>query len=282
MHRNKQNNNPGDFTFLDDTCHISSINHINKKNIDLKIVDDKKQEILMDTQYEEITEYELEQILLCLIQIIRNLSYSLSNEALIIKCPKLMNMLYLLFIYSNVNEMIQNLLDILINLAKNIFLNKSPYSSFILYKLYLCLISNNVILSEQSLECFRLLTLPNGNDSYFDSMSTEFLQEIVNLLMNPKSEIRDSALEILYCISDQSVQTKTRLAKIDNCISRLVGLICNVSHDNRISKFAACILGKLSEIPNILNMIMPYEKELVIAACADESISKVLLGIISN
>ena len=150
----------------------------------------------------------------------------------------------------------------------------------LLYKLFKCLVSPYRELSEQSLECFRKLTLPNGNDVYFELMPNEFMNEIVNLLISPKNNTRDSALEILYCLSDQSLSTKTRLSKIENCIPRLVALIC--SYDNRISKFAACVLSKLAEVPSILKLIMPYEQELFVAASIDDSITKVLLGIISN
>ena len=232
--------------------------------------------------HEEITEYELYENLLSLIQIIRNLSFTVSNEALILKSNKLMNIIFLLFIHSNINDLLLNTLDIITNLSKNIFLNKSPYSSLLLYKLFKCLISPYRELSEQSLECFRKLTLPNGNDVFFELMPNEFMNEIVNLLISPKNNTRDSALEILYCLSDQSLTTKTRLSKIENCIPRLVALICSISHDNRISKFAACVLSKLAEVPSILKLIMPYEKELFVAASIDESITKVLLGIISN
>ena len=152
----------------------------------------------------------------------------------------------------------------------------------LLYKLFKCLTSPYRELSEQALECFRKLTLPNGNDSFFEKMPNEFFNEIVNLLISPKNNTRDSALEILYCLSDQSLATKTRLAKIENCIPRLVALICSGKYDNRISKFAACVLSKLAEVPAILKMIMPYEQELFVAASIDDSITKVLLGIISN
>ena len=193
-----------------------------------------------------------------------------------------MNIIFLLFIHSNINDLLLNTLDIITNLSKNIFLNKSQYSSMLLYKLFKCLISPYRELSEQSLECFRKLTLTNGNDVYFEMMPNEFMNEIVNLLISPKNNTRDSALEILYCLSDQSLSTKTRLSKIENCIPRLVALICSGFHDSRISKFAACVLSKLAEVPSILKLIMPYEQELLVAASIDDSITKVLLGIISN
>jgi hypothetical protein len=265
---------------------------LTQKNIDLKEINEAKDSLLINeydtnefsngNKYEEITEYELYENLLSLMQIIRNLSFTVSNEALISKSNKLMNIIFLLFIHSNINDLLLNTLDIITNLSKNIFLEKMQYSSMLLYKLYKCLISPYKELSEQALECFRRLTLPNGNDSFFEKMPNEFFYEIVNLLISPKNNTRDSALEILYCLSDQSLATKTRLAKIENCIPRLVALICSGKYDNRISKFAACVLSKLAEVPTILKMIMPYEQELFVAASIDDSITKVLLGIISN
>ena len=291
-HRNLSSSNKGDFRFLDESNHIVSLPCLTKKNIDLKEIDEAKSNLLLNeddeneysngNKYEEITEYELYENLLSLIQIIRNLSFTVSNEALILKSSKLMNIIFLLFIHSNINDLLLNTLDIITNLSKNIFLNKSQYSPLLLYKLFKCLISPYREISEQSLECFRKLTLPNGNDVFFELMPNDFMNEIVNLLISPNINTRDSALEILYCLSDQSLSTKTRLSKIENCIPRLVALICSCSHDNRISKFAACVLSKLAEVPSILKLIMPYEQELFVAASIDDSITKVLLGIISN
>ena len=291
-HRNLSSNNKGDFKFLDESNHIVSLPCLTNRSIDLKEIDEAKAKLLIneddeneysnENKYEEITEYELYENLLSLIQIIRNLSYTVSNEALILKSNKLMNIIFLLFIHSNINDLLLNTLDIITNLSKNIFLNKSQYSYMLLYKLFKCLISPYRELSEQSLECFRKLTLTSGNDAYFEKMPNEFMNEIVNLLISPKNNTRDSALEILYCLSDQSLSTKTRLSKIENCIPRLVALICSGSYDNRISKFAACVLSKLAEVPSILKLIMPYEQELFVAASIDDSITKVLLGIISN
>ena len=105
---------------------------------------------------------------------------------MILKSNKLMNMIFSLFIYSNINDFLINTLDIITNLSKNIFLNKSQYSSMLLYKLFKCLISPYRELSEQSLECLGKLTLPNGNDIFFVLMANEFMNEIINLLISRK------------------------------------------------------------------------------------------------
>ncbi|MCQ2818529.1 MAG: hypothetical protein MJ252_14770, partial [archaeon] len=235
------------------------------------------------TKFEEVTEYELNEFLLSMILIMRNLSFTNSNESSIFHSNKFMHMLYLLFIHSNLNELLSNCLDIITNISCHIKLKDCPYASLLLHKLFYCLTSDQRELSDQALECFRRLTLPNGNDEFFDMLPNEFLQEFVDLLIAPKAEVRDSALEILYCISDQQIPTKTRLGKTDHCIQRLVALICsNHTDSSRMSKFAACVLSKLAEIPSVLKLIMPYEQELFAAACTDETITKVILGMISN
>ena len=83
-------------------------------------------------------------------------------------------------------------------------------------------------------------------------------------------------------MSDQSLFTKARLVKFKNCIPRLVALIYSGSYDTRICKFTASVLSKLAEVLSILKLIMPYEQELFVAASIDDSITKVLLGIIFN
>ena len=290
LHHNNTLLNKGNFNFMDETNHTVSLPSLCKRNKDLKEIDASKAQILinentencnMGVKYEEMTEYELYENLISLIQIIRNLSFTTANEASIFKSSKFMKILYLLFIHSNLNDIVSNALDILTNISKHILIHECPYPSLLMYKLFKCLTSPFKEMSDQALECFRKLTLPSGNEEYFEKMPDEFLTEIVNLLISPNNDIRDSALEILYCLSDQSILTKTRLGKTEKCIERLVGLICSNSYD-RISKFAACVLSKLAEIPSILTMIMPYEQELFVAASTDESISKVILGIISN
>ena len=290
INNNNYNHNKGDFTFLDITNHTSPLPFLSKRNKDLKeidqvktltsLTDDNSSDV--NTKQEEITEHELCEILISLIQIIRNLSFIAANEGSIFKSTKFMHMLYLLFIHSNLTEIVLNSLDIITNLSKNIVLKDCQYAPLLMEKLYKCLISSNRELSEQALECFKRLVLTNGNEEYFEKMPDEFIYEIVNLLISPKNDIRDSALEILYCLSDQKISTKTRLGETDKLIQRLVALICTNSNDNRISKFAACVLSKLAEIPNILTLIMPYEQELFLAAATDESLTKMLLGIISN
>jgi hypothetical protein len=270
------------FNFLDEVNNTISLSTISKKNKSLEEIQKIYSENDINTVYNEVTEYELTEHLISIVQIIRNLSFIRQNEPSILKCQKFMNLIYLLLIHSNIQEIRNNCLDIITNLSKHIILKEIKFPLQLMLTIYECLKNNNRDISEQGLECLRRLTFPTGNEEFFEKMPDEFYEELINLLISYKVEIRESALEILYCISDQKFPTKTRLGKQNKCIQRLVALTCSNSYDNRIPKFAACTLAKLAEVPNILKMVMPFEQELFVAACTDDSITKIILGIISN
>jgi len=220
--------------------------------------------------------------LISIIQIIRNLSFIRANEPTIVKNEKFMKLLYLLFIYSNIQEIKYNILDIITNLAKHIFLHETKYPIEILNTIYDCLKSSNKEVSEQALECFRRLTFPSGNEEYLEKLPEDFFEELVNKLLEYKMEIRESALEILYCLSDQKIPTKVKIGKQNKCIERLVALLGSNSADNKIAKYAACTLLNLATVPSILNMILPFEQELILVACTDDQISKIILSILNS
>lgn len=270
------------FNFLEEVNNNINLTSLVKKSKNLKENTEIKKELNVDKFCEEVTEYELLEHLMSLINIIRNLSYIKSNEPSIIKNHKLMSMIYLLFIHCNIQEIRYSCLDIITNLSKHIILKEIRYPNEVMNSIFLLLKSTNREIAEQSLECFRRLTFAVGNEEYFERMPDEFFEELVNLLISYKIEIRESAAEIIYCISDQKLPTKTRLGKQYKCIERLVALLSSNSIDNRVSKFAACALANLSDVPSILKIIMSYEQEIILAACTDDSISKTLLGIIST
>lgn len=270
------------FNFLEEINSTINLSTITKKGKSLEETEKMFRENDIDTNYNEVTEFELLEHLISIVQIIRNLSYLRQNEPSILKCQKFMNLLFLLFIQSNIQEIRTNCLDILTNLSKHIILKEMRCPLDLMLTIFECLRNSSRETSEQALECFRRLTFASGNEEFFEKMPDDFFEELINLLISYKTEIRESALEILYCISDQKLPTKTRLGKQTSCIKRLVALVCSNSLDNRIPKFAACTLAKLGEVPSILKMIMPYEQELFVAACTDESISKIILGVISN
>ncbi len=270
------------FNFLDEVNNTISLSTLTKKNKDLGEHEKFLEENDINNEYSEVTEFELQEHLISLIQIIRNLSFLRQNEPALIKNSKFMSLIFLLFIHTNISEVKTNLLDIITNLSKHTILKEVRYSLDVMSILFEMLKSQNRETAEIALECFRRLTFASGNEEYFEKMPDEFYEEMVKLLISFKIEIRESSLEILYCISDQKLETKTRLGKVNKCIQRLVALVCSNSVDNRIPKIASCTLAKLAEVPAILKIIMCYEQELLLAACTDDSIYKIILGIISN
>lgn len=279
--RSKSYNESTNFQFLDEINNTINLSTLTKKNKNLYELEQNKKENKVTSHYEEVTEFELMEHLISIIQIIRNLSFIRANESSVIKCSKFMNLMFLLFIYSNIQEIRFNCLDIITNLSKHIILKETKYPLELLNTIFDCLKSFNREIAEQALECFRRLTFPFGNEEYLEKMGEDFFEELVNRLIEYKMEIRESSLEILYCLSDQKIPTKVKLGKQNKCIDRLVALICSNLVDNRISKYAACTLANLSTVPSIMNMILPFEQELILAATTDETISKIILSILS-
>lgn len=276
--KTKKDNNILNEMLVNSTTNLPTLS---KKEKSLDGKEKMKSQLDIVNSVEEVMEYELLEHLISLIQIIRNLSFIRPNEPTIVKCSKLMNIIYMLFINSFNIEIKSNCLDILSNLSKHIILKDVKNGQAILDQVYVLTKSPLKEISEQALECLRRMTFPVGNEEFFEKLEDSFYEEMVNLLISFKSEIRETALEILYCISDQML-SKVKLGKIPNCIERLIGLLCVSSNDNRIAKFSACILSNLSIIPFNQKLIMPYEEQIFLAACVDESLTKTLMGIISN
>ena len=259
----------------------TSLPILSKKDKQLNDKEKFKADAEVHNSIEEVMEYELVEHLISLLQIIRNLSLIRPNEPTIIKNSKVMNIIFVLFINSHIIEISNNCLDIINNLSKHILLKETKNGQFILNHVYSLVKSPIKDLSELALECLRKLTFPAGNEEFFEKLEDDFYPEMINLLISPKYDIRESVLEILYCVSDQ-ISSKVKLGKSKYCIERLVGLLCTNSNDNKIAKYSACILSNLAVIPFNQKQIMPYEEQLFLASCVDESLTKTLMGIISN
>lgn len=279
----KQVGNKSSFNFLNEINLNSTINLVNlsKKDKQLELKERVKLDNKVHNSLDEVMEFELVEHLISLLQILRNLSLIRPNEPTIMKSPKLMNIIYGLFVNSNTLEIKVNCLDIITNLAKHIILKDLKNGQVVLQQTFYLVKSPLREVSEQALECMRKLTFPVGNEEFFEKLEDDFFEEMVNLLLSYRSETRESVLEILYCVSDQ-LSCKSKLGKQLHCIERLIGLLCSNSSDNRIAKFAACILSNLATIPANQKIIMPFEEQLFLAACVDETLTKTLMGIISN
>ena len=188
--RSKSYNESTNFQFLDEINNTINLSTLTKKNKNLFELEKNKKENKVTIHFEEVTEFELMEHLISIIQIIRNLSFVRANESSIIKCSKFMNLMFLLFIYSNIQEIRFNCLDIITNLSKHIILKDTKYPLELLNTIFDCLKNFNRDISEQALECFRRLTFPVGNEEFLEKMSEEFFEELVNKLIEYKMEKR--------------------------------------------------------------------------------------------
>ena len=50
--------------------------------------------------------------------------------------------------------------------------------------------------------------------------------------------------------------------------------------NEKLAKLAALILVNISMAPATKNLLLPYEKDIVIVAATDENISKILVGLL--
>ena len=258
--------------------------YLTKLERDLEKQEEAYEEQLIDEELEEATEFELHEHLQTILLIIRNMSFTKSNEPPIIKNTKLMNLLYLLLIKSNNEETKTNCLEIITNVAKHIVLADVKKISYeLLAAINDCLrMNNNLELNEIALECFRRLSYPAGNEEFLEKLGDSFVSELANLLMSGNAETRERAVELLYVLSDQTNETKVIIANSDNCLLRLVGLVTSNTIDKKIPKYAACTLSNLALLPSIQKMIAPYEQELFVAATVDDSVSKIVMAVLSE
>ena len=171
-------------------------------------------------------------------------------------------------------------MDIISALCKNVYLKKLKYGKRLLEEIFELSKSSYEDISESAIECLRKLTFAADNEKVFIQLDDKFLVEMTNLMLHGKSEIRESVLEILYCMSDE-YGFNSRFAKIPHSIHRLIGLLSSNSKDNRIQKYAACILANLATLPAVEKMVLSYEIEIFLSACLDDNLTKTLMSIIS-
>lgn len=259
----------------------SSLQLLSKKEKNLKSEKRLNDLYKVSLMKDEALEYELQEHLITILLIFRNLSFIKQNEITIIKNSKIMNLIYFLFINSNILEIKLHCLDIINNLSKHILLKEVKYGFLVLNTVFELVKSSYKETSEIAIECLRRLSLPNGNEEMFIKLGDDFYEELINMLISYKQDIRESVLEIIYSISDNII-AKSKLGKQSHCVERLVALLCSSSPDNKIAKYSACILSNLATIPYNQKIIMIFEQEIFLAACLDEALTKVLMGIISN
>ena len=230
--------------------------------------------------YDEVSEYmRMEQVKSILLNL-RNLSMIRQNEIILFKCVGLVETIVRLFNLIIDKEITQNSLELITNLAKHIFLQDLPNYKELLCTLIDCLHSN---LAEQTIECIRKLSLPISNEEIIEQLPQIFFDELAGWLVS-YSASKDSVLEILCTLSDQSLSTKVKIASAPKCLENLVKLLTSSSQtdeaEDKQAKMAAIILSNLSTAPNNCRRFLPFDGELFVVAACDERISGILANVL--
>lgn len=230
--------------------------------------------------YDEVSEYmRMEQVKSILLTL-RNLSMIRQNEIILFKCVGLVETIVRLFNLIIDKEITQNSLELITNLAKHVFLQDLPNYKELLCTLIDCLHSN---LAEQTIECIRKLSLPISNEEIIEQLPQIFFDELAGWLVS-YSASKDSVLEILCTLSDQSLSTKVKIASAPKCLENLVKLLTSSSQtdeaEDKQAKMAAIILSNLSTAPNNCRRFLPFDGELFVVAACDERISGILANVL--
>lgn len=219
-----------------------------------------------------------------IVHIFRNLSYIKGNEASIVKNDKLFGILMELFINSADAEITRSCLDIFANLCKVIVLKHLTDPKSFCYKIYYFLETESPEENESAIECLRNLIFCQDNEPYLEEHSKDFLNSIMNLIISPIFEVRDSILEFLCYFSDLKMTIRAAIAKHPKCIMRLVAILSSGvgKGTDKASKLAALILSNLSLAPAARTYFQPYERDLFIVASTDEHVSKLVCNILAE
>ncbi|OMJ77982.1 hypothetical protein SteCoe_22303 [Stentor coeruleus] len=230
--------------------------------------------------YDEVSEYmRMEQVKSILLTL-RNLSMIRQNEIPLFKCSGLIETIVKVFGTIIDKEITQNCLELITNLAKHIFLQDLTNCKDLLCTLIDCMQSN---LAEQAIECIRKLTLPISNEEIIELLPQIFYDELSSWLVSYTSS-KDSVLEILCTLSDQSLATKVKIASAPKCLENLVKLLTSSSQtdeaEDKQAKMSAIILSNLATAPNNCKRFLPFDGELFAVAACDERISGILANVL--
>jgi len=122
------------------------------------------------------------------------------------------------------------------------------------------------------------------NEGHIENHLEKYLDQVVDLMIHPKSDVRDSVLEFMIFLSDLKMTTKVTIAKHPKSILRLVGMLVGGTGKNndKVTKLSALILSNLSAAPAAKTYFVPYERDLFIVAASDPAVSKIITNILSE
>ncbi|CAG9320527.1 unnamed protein product [Blepharisma stoltei] len=232
------------------------------------------------TPYDEASYVVMMEQVKAILLVLRNLSMIRNNEIILFKCSGMIEAIVKIFSLLIDKEITQNCLEFLTNLAKHIFLQDLPNYRDLLCTLMDCLQSD---LAESAIECFRKLTLPISNEEIIEQLPQIFFDELAKWLLST-SQSKDSVLEILCNLSDQSLATKVKIANAPRCIEGLVRLLTSISQtddaEDKQAKISAMILNNLSGAPKNVKLFVPFDTQIFAVAASDERISGLLCNVL--
>jgi hypothetical protein len=126
----------------------------------------------VNTLYSDISELELLENVKMIFLIIRNLSFIKGNDHVILKCPKLVDIIISLFIDYHDQEITFYCLDIITALAKNITLSEVTLGKQLIRAIFSCLSkTKQMVIYDECFECVRRLSLSSGNNEYLEDIN---------------------------------------------------------------------------------------------------------------
>jgi len=238
----------------------------------------------VENLYKPTSEVTLIENIRTIFHIIRNFSFSKANHQVIFRNEKAMKLLYAFFLDGTDAEITKDCLDIFSNICQHIHLKNVPEIETFCQRIYKYLESDHTEEVESALECLKNLVFTQENESIIESHLNSYLDTIVDLLIYPKSDVRDSVLEFLLSLSDLKMATRANISKHPKSILRLMGLLVSGSgrNNDKTTRFAAWILSNLSVVPAAKASFIPYERDLFIVAASDSSVSKIISNILGE
>jgi len=238
----------------------------------------------VENLYKPTSEVTLIENIRTIFHIIRNFSFSKANHQVIFRNEKAMKLLYAFFLDGTDAEITKDGLDIFSNICQHIHLKNVPEMETFCQRIYKYLESDHTEEVESALECLKNLVFTQENESIIESHLNSYLDTIVDLLIYPKSDVRDSVLEFLLSLSDLKMATRANISKHPKSILRLMGLLVSGSgrNNDKTTRFAAWILSNLSVVPAAKASFIPYERDLFIVAASDSSVSKIISNILGE
>ncbi|ETM44890.1 hypothetical protein F441_10196, partial [Phytophthora nicotianae CJ01A1] len=95
-------------------------------------------------------------------------------------------------------------------------------------------------------------------------------------------EMRDAALEVLFRLSDYDDDSKLRVAQHPTCMRRLAGSLLSCVGRPEAARIIVATLCNLSMNRATFPYFLPIEKDLILVACSDVSVSDILNNVVAD